>query len=57
MRWKKTFPVFDFRIYHYDLFLMLVNVPGMPPPLPVPHTHTTTKNAGSTFAYFLVKKK
>ena len=40
MRLKKTFPVFDFCIYHYDLFFMLVNVPGMPP---VTRTHNEEK--------------
>ena len=54
MRLKKTFPVFDFCIYHYDLFSMVVLCSLNPPPLS--HTHTTTKNTGSMFAYFLVKK-
>ena len=37
MRLKKTFPVFDFCIYHYDLFSMVVLCSLNPPPF---HTHT-----------------
>ena len=54
--WRRysRFSIFVFIIMIY--FLCLLMFLECPPP-PPSHTNTTTKNTGSTFAYFLVKKK
>ena len=40
---EEDIPGFRFLYYHYDLFFMLVNVPGMPPPPCHTHTHNDEK--------------